>query len=66
MNFEENRFLENLGEKTGFVVAYLISSTILFFILSFLNKLPETWTFFHVAGVLAAISSVGIALRKLL
>ena len=32
----------------GYVIMYLIFTTILYFILNLLNKLPERWTYLHI------------------
>ena len=39
----------------GYVIMYLIFTTILYFILNLLNKLPETWTYLHIMTITLTI-----------
>ena len=48
MIIEQNKNLQVLGEKIGYILSYIIFTTLLFFILSWLNKLPIFWNYFHV------------------
>jgi hypothetical protein len=47
----------------GYVLMYFIFTTILFFILVLLKKLPDTWTYFHVITVTLTIILVGKLIR---
>lgn len=40
MRFEDNSSVKNVGKKIGFFLALLLFLSILYFILSLLNKLP--------------------------
>jgi len=57
---------EKLSELLGYIFSYLLFTTILFFILIFLNKLPQAWSFFHIIILTLLISLVGIMLNKFL
>lgn len=52
-----------LGEKTGFVFGYFLSTTLLFGTLSFLHKLPQGWGYAHIMGIMLAIVAVGTLLK---
>lgn len=58
--------IEKIGKKVGCVFSYFLFTTILFFALGFLNKLPTSWTYFHIAAITVLISSAGIVLRRFL
>ena len=66
MIFEENKAIEKVGEKLGYVFSYFLFTTILFFILSLLKKIPETWPYFHVMGITILIALIGIGIKRLL
>jgi len=66
MQFEKDQGLERIGKRLGFVLAYFIFTTILFFILFFLNKLPETWTYIHIMGTTLGITIIGALLGRFL
>ena len=66
MIFEENRTIEKLGEKLGYIFSYFLFTTILFLILIFLKKIPESWSYFHVMGITILIAVIGIAIRRFL
>jgi len=66
MIFERSRASKRFGQATGYLIAYLFSSTVLFYILFFLKKLPKTWTFFHVMDIVLAITITGLILKRLL
>lgn len=66
MIFEENRTFENLGEKLGFIFSYFLFTSILFFILVFLNKIPESWSYVHIMGLVFLIVLIGIIIKQYL
>ena len=66
MYFEESNKIEKLGEKLGFVFSYFIFTTILYLILSFLNKIPESWNVLHLAPITLIIILAGLLIQKLL
>jgi len=57
---------EKAGEITGFILMFFLSSTILYFALKFLNKLPHSWNYFNVLALVFAITLTGTLIKKLL
>ena len=66
MNFEENKSVEKYGQKIGYLFAYFLFTTILFFALTFLNKIPESWSYLHLMGITILITISGLTIRRLL
>ena len=64
MNFEEDKKLEKLGEKTGYLFSYFMFTTILFFVLTFLDKMPAGWAYFHIMTITMSIAVSGTALKR--
>ena len=58
--------VEKAGEAIGYLCSYFFFTTTLFFILSFLHKIPASWTYLHVALFTISISAFGIGLRRFL
>ena len=61
----EQKNLEKLGEKAGFAFSYLLSTSILFGILSILNKL-HGMNYFHILGITLLVVTVGLTITRLL
>ncbi|MBS3126404.1 hypothetical protein J4453_03130 [Candidatus Woesearchaeota archaeon] len=66
MNFEPNKSAEKTGEIAGYTVSYFLFTTILFYILFFLKKMPETWSYFHIMEITAIIAVIGLLVKRLL
>ena len=66
MIFEENKTFEKLGEKLGYIFSYFLFTTILFFILGVLKKIPESWSYIHVMGIVILIALVGVIIKRFL
>ena len=66
MILEENNTIEKVGEKLGYVVSYFLFTTILFFILVLLKKLPESWLYIHVVGIVILIAIMGTIIKRFL
>lgn len=64
MNFQEGKFWGNFGEKAGFVLMYLVFTTVAYFLLSFLHKLPESWNYFYMLPLTISIVLLGILLTQ--
>ena len=64
MNFKakKNKSIEWLG----YIIMYFIFTTVLYFILRFFNKLPETWNYFYIAIITLFIVLIGRLIRLLL
>lgn len=66
MIFEQNKLIERLGEKFGYIFSYFLFTTILFFILTLLKKIPESWSFFHIMVITISIALIGTVIKKIL
>lgn len=66
MIFEENKNIEKVGFVFGYVFSYFLFTTILFFILMLLRKIPETWSYFHVMAITILIAFIGVITKRLL
>jgi hypothetical protein len=62
----KNIFLERISQEIGYIFGYFLFTTALFLILNFLNKIPPTWTYFHVMGLTLLMVFIGTLLKKLL
>lgn len=58
--------LERLGGVSGYIAAYLVFTTVLFFMLTFLEKLPAGWSYLHVAVITAITAILALTVRRLL
>ena len=63
MDFEGGKKAENAGKAVGFVVMFVVFSTILYFLLNYLDKLPSSWGYFHLINTTATVVLLGILLR---
>ena len=66
MNEEKNNGIYGFGKVIGFLLSYTIFTSILYLILQFSNKLPESWTILHVVLLTILIIMVGKSIRFLL
>ncbi len=66
MIFEQDKSIEKFGEKAGYVFSYFLFTTILFFILTLLDKIPESWSYFYVMGITILIAFIGFVIGRLL
>ena len=66
MNFEQDATIEKIGEKVGFVFAYLMFTTILFFVLKFVHKIPLTWNYINIAEITLVVAITGLIVKWLL
>jgi len=63
MNFEEKKYdVKMWGVYVGYLLFYFVFTTVLFFILSLTEKLPEHWNYLSVAN----ITFFGVILIKIL
>lgn len=58
--------LKRLGWMTGYVLAYLLFTTMLFFMLTLLEKLPGSWTHLHITSITAIVAMLGLVVKRLL
>lgn len=66
MLFEEDNSIERLGEKAGCLFAYFLLTTILFYALTILNKVPKTRSYLYIMGIVIVMISIGSAIDRLL
>jgi len=50
----------------GYIFAYFLFTTILFFLLSLLHKIPSSWNYFSIMAITFAIALAGIIIKELL
>tara|TARA_Y100000310_G_scaffold336305_1_gene420453 strand:- start:509 stop:709 length:201 start_codon:yes stop_codon:yes gene_type:complete len=58
--------VKKTGKVIGFLVMYIIFTTILYFILKLLGKLPENWNYMYVVLITIFIVLLGILIKLLL
>jgi len=72
MIFEENKFIAKTGYIFGFILAYLLFTSILCLMLVLLKKIhgnfiyPLVFTYLPVAGITLSVSLIGLIIRRLL
>lgn len=66
MIVEESKTPYKGGKVVGYLFSYFVFTTILFFALTLLKKMPSSWTFFHIMGITLFIAILGGILKKLL
>ena len=66
MKFEEDKRIEKFGKIVGYITSYAIFTTILYFLLKYLNKLPGNWSYFNIAGLTFFIILIGITIKRIL
>jgi len=66
MRFEADKKIRKIGEKTGIMTMYLIFTTLLYFILKLLERLPENWGYFHIVLLTLFIILLGTLIKMLL
>ena len=57
---------ENFERKSGFFVGYLIFTTVLFFVLILIEKIPDNWNYLHIAGLTFVFTISGMLLKGVL
>jgi len=57
---------DKTGEKVGYTFSFFIFSLMLFLFLSLFKKVPEAWSYAHIAGIALAITFVGFYTRRFL
>ncbi len=66
MIFEQSKSTEKFGEKIGYVFSYFLFTTVLFFILILLNKIPNSWSYFHIMMITFLIALLGVVIKRFL
>ncbi|MCK5300192.1 MAG: hypothetical protein KAJ54_03495 [Candidatus Aenigmarchaeota archaeon] len=52
--------------RLGYVASYLLFTFVLYCVLSFLDKMPTSWSFVHIMGVTVIVAFSGSVLKRLL
>ena len=66
MEFEQNKTVEKIGERVGYTFAYFLFTTILFFMLKLLGRIPQAWTYFHIMAITILITIIGYGVKRFL
>ena len=66
MIFEEDKSVARYGKLAGYVFAYFFFTTVLFLVLTLLNKIPASWTYYNVMGVTFLVVLIGTGLKRFL
>ncbi len=65
MNFEV-KSVKSFNKKIGYVFMYLVFTTIFYYILKLLNKIPESWNYLHILPLTLFIVLLGTLIKLLL
>jgi hypothetical protein len=66
MRFGQDNPIETLGQYLGFILSYLLFTTLLFLIFVVLGKLPAGWGFLHFIAITLLTVLLGLGIRRLL
>ena len=55
---------ERFGEKIGYILSYFVFTTILYFLLKLLNKIPSHWTYLHIMVITFLIALIGVLVAR--
>ena len=66
MEFNKKNNYEKAGKITGFLLMFAIFTILLYFILNFLNKIPEYWSLIHMFPITLLIVLLGTLIKLLL
>jgi len=64
--FKSNKNIETFGQIAGYIFAYFLFTSILFFLLSIVHKIPSSWNYFNIMAVTFAVALAGIIIKRLL
>lgn len=62
MEFKEGK-LSCTWRGVGYVLAYFLFTTVLFFVLKLMNKIPEDWNYLNIMLIVFVIATVGWVVR---
>ncbi|MAG07264.1 hypothetical protein CMI46_00415 [Candidatus Pacearchaeota archaeon] len=67
LNFNQKASpLNKLGIFIGYILGFIIFSVILFFILTYFNKIPKNWTFLNIVNISLTIFLSGKFIQLIL
>jgi len=55
---------EKMGTMVGYVFAYILFTTMLYFMLTLLDKLPASWNYLYIMGITSIIALLGIGIKR--
>lgn len=58
--------IASTSRALGFVLAYFLCTSVLFFVLRFFDRIPGGWTMVDMGLIVALLSAVGYALKRYL
>lgn len=64
MQFEENKTAYLFGKCAGYIFGYAIFTTLLFLVLTFTHKIPDSWNIIHIIVITLSITLLGTILNK--
>ena len=66
MEFENRKNMCKFGKITGYIVMYIVFTTVLFFALTYFNKIPSNWGYVNILAITSLIILFGTLLKFLL
>jgi hypothetical protein len=66
MQFGESQSGRTIGVVVGYAFSYFLFTTILYWVLFLLKKLPTSWFYIHIMAITATIAVLGFGIRRLL
>ena len=60
------KLTKNLGWLLGLTIGYMLFTTILFGVLTYLHKIPDAWSFGHIAGITMGLLLVSHFAEKII
>lgn len=55
---------QKIGRNIGYIVMYFVFTTILYFVLRFLGKLPEIWDYFTILFLTLILVIIGKLIKR--
>jgi len=66
MNFENNNYFEKTGKYFGFILMFFLFSTILYFVLNYTNKIPDSFQYYNIFFITVPIILIGSLIKLFL
>lgn len=66
MQFEEPQVAKKVGVIVGYAFSYALFTTILFFLLSVIGRIPGSLAYVHIMVITASIAILGFVVKRLL
>lgn len=64
--FEQHAVSEKIGYGIGYLFAYFLFTTLLYAVSLFLDKIPSSWSYLHIAVITLGITILGMITRGFL